>query len=225
MGLTPGDLTVAVQGFGNVGRYVAYFLQAFGLRSSHFRIQQGGIYIPGGVAPIEQVEKMQRAKDFLRDAIASDPFVTSSTRTSQRTDITPEGHSHLAGWYCCSCPPLDTVITQENAPTLKQTLFLKWQTVRPTTEQMNLTETRTSLSCRYSCHAVALLSVILNVPEYPWRKMEQRDVLWKIKKENAQSNRYCLETRQEQQTTMRDAAYIAALRQFERERKVNVYIC
>src|SRR6185437_1403679 len=50
--LDPKNLTVAVQGFGNVGYYVAYYLQKFGFKIVALSDSKGGIYIPGGIESI-----------------------------------------------------------------------------------------------------------------------------------------------------------------------------
>lgn len=56
-GKNPVGMTVAVQGFGNVGKYVAYFLQKKGLRIVAVADSRGGLYIPSGIPDIEAIGK------------------------------------------------------------------------------------------------------------------------------------------------------------------------
>jgi len=65
MGLDPKNLTVAVQGFGNVGYHIAYFLQEYGFNIVALSDSKGGIYIPNGVAKIEQVQRCKEEKGYL----------------------------------------------------------------------------------------------------------------------------------------------------------------
>jgi glutamate dehydrogenase/leucine dehydrogenase len=61
----PRTLTVAVQGFGNVGRFVASFLQKAGCKIVGLSDSKGGIYIPDGIGDIDQVEKCKEEKGYL----------------------------------------------------------------------------------------------------------------------------------------------------------------
>jgi glutamate dehydrogenase len=56
----PSGLTVAVQGFGNVGYYVAYFLQQFGLQIVAVSDSTGGIYVPGGIEDIAALQAYRK---------------------------------------------------------------------------------------------------------------------------------------------------------------------
>ncbi|QQG44027.1 MAG: Glu/Leu/Phe/Val dehydrogenase [Candidatus Roizmanbacteria bacterium] len=53
----PKGMTVAIQGFGNVGRHIARYLQREGFNIVAVSDSQGGLYIPEGIKDIEQIEK------------------------------------------------------------------------------------------------------------------------------------------------------------------------
>lgn len=53
----PKNLSVAIQGFGNVGRHAAHFLQKEGFTIVALSDSKGGIYIPTGIADISEVEQ------------------------------------------------------------------------------------------------------------------------------------------------------------------------
>jgi len=52
LGLEPGDTTVAVQGYGNVGYWTAYFLAKMGFKIVAVSDSRGGIYEAGGLDPL-----------------------------------------------------------------------------------------------------------------------------------------------------------------------------
>ena len=56
LGKNPAGMTVSIQGFGNVGRYLAESLSAAGLKIVALSDSKGGIYIPGGIEDISAVE-------------------------------------------------------------------------------------------------------------------------------------------------------------------------
>src|SRR5680860_1727853 len=55
MNKSPKGMTVAIQGFGNVGRYIAKFLQEQGFKIVALTDSKGSIYVPNGVPDIEPV--------------------------------------------------------------------------------------------------------------------------------------------------------------------------
>lgn len=65
LNLKPQDLTVAVQGFGNVGYYISYFLQKYGFKIVALSDSKGGIYIQNGIEDVEQVLNCKKEKGFL----------------------------------------------------------------------------------------------------------------------------------------------------------------
>jgi glutamate dehydrogenase/leucine dehydrogenase len=55
MGKSPKGMTVAIQGFGNVGSYFARFAQEAGMKIVALSDSKGGIYIPGGIEDLDAV--------------------------------------------------------------------------------------------------------------------------------------------------------------------------
>ncbi len=64
-GETLAGKTVAVQGFGNVGRFVAGYLAERGCRIVALSDSKGGIYIPGGIEDIDAVEACKESKGMI----------------------------------------------------------------------------------------------------------------------------------------------------------------
>src|SRR3989344_4283162 len=57
LGRNPEGLSVAIQGFGNVGSYLARYLQKAGLKIVALSDSKGGIYIPDGIQDLDAVEQ------------------------------------------------------------------------------------------------------------------------------------------------------------------------
>lgn len=55
MGKSPKGMTVAIQGFGNVGSYFAKFAQEAGMKIVALSDSKGGIYIPKGISDLDAV--------------------------------------------------------------------------------------------------------------------------------------------------------------------------
>src|SRR5258708_15342382 len=91
LGKDPKQLTVAIQGFGNVGRYIASFLQKEGVRIVALSDSKGGIYIPEGVASIEQVEHCKEEKGYLAGCYCVGSVCDIRYKEKENgQDITPE---------------------------------------------------------------------------------------------------------------------------------------
>ncbi len=54
-GMEPRGMTVAIQGFGNVGEHIARFMQAEGFTVVALADSKGGIYIPTGIQDLDEV--------------------------------------------------------------------------------------------------------------------------------------------------------------------------
>src|SRR3989344_1432913 len=66
-GKKPKDLTVAIQGFGNVGRFTAEFLVAKGFRVFAVSDSKGGIYIPTGISNIQDIYECKKSHGMLAE--------------------------------------------------------------------------------------------------------------------------------------------------------------
>lgn len=60
-GVNPRGLTVAIQGFGNVGSYLALALEKAGMKVVALSDSKGGLYIQSGIESIEEVERCKEA--------------------------------------------------------------------------------------------------------------------------------------------------------------------
>lgn len=65
LGKKPADLTVAVQGFGNVGQYAQESLQNAGFKVVAIADSKGGIYIPDGLPKVEKIARYKTERGYL----------------------------------------------------------------------------------------------------------------------------------------------------------------
>jgi glutamate dehydrogenase/leucine dehydrogenase len=220
MGLKPEDLTVAVQGFGNVGRYIADFLQQVGFKIVALSDSKGGIYIPGGIAPIEQVEKCKEEKGFLAGCYCVGSVCDIKYKEHLKgQDITPDEILTLPVDIVVPAA-LDMVITEQNAKDIKAKIILEMANGPTTTEadeilqKMKVTVIPDILANAGGV-AVSYFEWYQNIHDDSWTKEE---VFKKLKEKMLKATDTVCKTMEERKTTMRDAAYIAALKKFEEEK-------
>lgn len=65
LGKNPKNMTVAIQGFGNVGFFIAKFLEEAGFKIVAVSEENGGIYIPNGIPSIDELYKCKEKKGLL----------------------------------------------------------------------------------------------------------------------------------------------------------------
>lgn len=102
--------TVAVQGFGNVGSYAAYFLSSWGARVIAVSDSQGGIYNPRGLN-IEAIMKIKNEK-------GSVIYYQDGRRISNEELLTMDVDILVPA-------ALENVITEENAPRIRAKMIVE----------------------------------------------------------------------------------------------------
>src|SRR5579863_8094992 len=104
-------MTVAVQGFGNVGRYVAYFLSTFGLKIIALSDSKSGIYLPSGINDITAIANYKKEKGSLK-GYSSAASIDAAELLELPVDIIIPA-------------ALENVITDENAQRIKASIILE----------------------------------------------------------------------------------------------------
>ncbi|MGI8419127.1 MAG: Glu/Leu/Phe/Val family dehydrogenase [Candidatus Levyibacteriota bacterium] len=218
LGLDPSKLTVAIQGFGNVGYYVAYFLQKYGFKIVALSDSKGGIYIPSGVADIEQVEKCKQEKGYLAGCycVGSVCDIRYKDQVKGR-DITPEELLELPVDILIPAA-LGDVITEKNAEKIQAKIILEMAN-GPTTAQADAILNKKNITvipdilANAGGVAVSYFEWYQNIHNEQWTK---DDVFAKLKKKMTKATNEVWASQQEYKTTMRDGAYITALQQLEK---------
>ena len=219
-GLDPKKLTVAVQGFGNVGYYVAYYLQKFGFKIVALSDSKGGIYVPGGINSIEQVEKCKKEKGYLAGCYCVGSVCDIKYKEHlQGKDIMPSDIITLPVDVVVPAA-LDTVITEKNANDVKAKIILEMANGPTTIEADDILDLKDvtiipDILANAGGVAVSYFEWYQNVHKEKWSK---EDVFEKLEKKMVEATDLVWKTMKEQHVSMRDAAYIAALKQFEEKK-------
>lgn len=221
MGLQPKELTVAVQGFGNVGYYVAYYLQQYGFNVVALSDSKGGIYVPNGLSSIEQIQKCKEEKGFLAGCycVGSVCDIRYKEKVNGQ-DITPEELLTLPVDILVPAA-LNTVITEKNAAQIKANIILEMANGPTTTEADEILEKKNvtiipDILANAGGVAVSYFEWYQNVHKETWNK---NDVFAKLKKKMIKATDAVWKNQQAYHTSMRDAAYITALHKFEKVKK------
>jgi glutamate dehydrogenase/leucine dehydrogenase len=216
----PKTLTVAVQGFGNVGRFVASFLQKAGCKIVGLSDSKGGIYIPDGIGDIDQVEKCKEEKGYLAGCYCVGSVCDIKYKDHLKgQDITPEKLLELPVDIIVPAA-LENVITQENAEKIQAKIILEMANAPTTTDADAILKQKEIL---------VIPDVLANaggvtVSYFEWeqnRKNEhwsKEDVLVKLKEKMESATDEVLALQKTQKITLRDAAYMVALKRFQEKK-------
>lgn len=219
LNLDKKGLTVAIQGFGNVGRYVASFLEAEGFKIVALADSKGGIYIPNGIESIEAVERFKEAKGFLAGGYCVGSVCDISNRDKLNgLDLTPEELLELPIDILVPAA-LENVITVENAGKVKAKIVLEMANGPTTIEADEILKNNSvtvipDILANSGGVAVSYFEWYQNLHGESWSKAA---VFTKLKEKMDKAVSEVFETQKEYRTTLRDAAYILALKRIEKE--------
>ncbi|MGH7203029.1 MAG: Glu/Leu/Phe/Val family dehydrogenase, partial [Candidatus Levyibacteriota bacterium] len=179
---------------------------------------KGGIYIPGGVADIEQVEKCKQEKGYLAGCycVGSVCDIRYKDHVNGR-DITPEELLELPVDILIPAA-LGDVITGKNAEKIQAKIILEMAN-GPTTAQADAILKKKNITvipdilANAGGVAVSYFEWYQNMHNEEWTK---DDVFAKLKKKLTKATNEVWEAQQAYKTTLRDAAYITALKQLEK---------
>lgn len=215
--LSPKDLTVAVQGFGNVGYYVAYYLQKHGFKVVAISDSKGGIYVPSGIKNVEQILACKKSNGHLQDCYCIGSTCGKHYKEKvQGKDITPEKLLTLPVDIVIPAA-LNTVITEKNAADIKAKIILEMANGPTTPEADKILEQKhvtviPDILANAGGVAVSYFEWYQNIHHETWSKKE---VFEKLKTKMLKATDAVWKTQKEYHASMRDAAYITALKKFE----------
>jgi glutamate dehydrogenase/leucine dehydrogenase len=217
LGKKPEELTVAVQGFGNVGQYAIEELQAQGFKVVAASDSKGGLYIPDGLPPVEQLVKCKQDTGFLAGCYC----VGSVCDIKNKQAV---GGQDIAAEDVLTLPvdiivpaALENTLTRENAPDVTASIVLELAN-GPTTEDAD---------------AILKDKGILVIPDilanaggvttsyFEWyqnmhnEKWSKEEVLNKLREKMTEAADHIYQLAQEKNVTLREAAYISALKRIE----------
>lgn len=215
------DMTVAVQGFGNVGQYVAESLQKNGFKVVAISDSKGGIYIKDGVPDVSVLAKCKEEKGRLAGCYCVGSVCDIKNRDALNgEDITPEQTLTLPVDIIVPAA-LENVINKDNADQIQAGIILEMAN-GPTTGDADkiLTEKGKiiipDILANSGGVAVSYFEWYQNLHNEFWSKEE---VLQKLqeKMEKAANNVYA--NHEKYNVSLRVAAFITALQRIEKGKK------
>lgn len=221
LGKDPKDMSIAVQGFGNVGRNVAYFLQKEGFKIVALSDSKGGIYIPNGILDINEVERCKKEKGLLAGC-----YCVGSVCDLENKEVL--GGRNIAAHDILTLPvdivvpsALENVITKDNATKIQAKIVLEMANGPTTQEADEILKKRNitvipDVLANSGGVAVSYFEWYQNMHQEKWKKEEVFDKL-KKKMEHAVGN--VLTMQKEYGGTLREAAYILALKRIKNKFK------
>lgn len=221
LGKNPKDMTVAVQGFGNVGLYAAKFLQKEGFRVVALSDSKGGIYIPEGVSDIDNVERCKELKGMLAGCYCVGSVCDIQYKdTVNGKDITPQEILELPVDIIIPAA-LENVITDLNAEKIQASYILELAN-GPTTQEADEVLKKSGkvvipdILANAGGVAVSYFEWYQNLQNEKWSK---EAVFAKLKEKMESASDAVFDAHTMHDVSLRDAAYIVALKRIENEWK------
>lgn len=219
MGLLPKELTVAIQGFGNVGRYAAEFLQKEGFKVVALSDSKGGIYIPKGVSSIEQIESCKKTKGYLAGCYCVGS-VCDIRYKEQMNGIDISAEDILALPVDIVIPAaLEGAITTQNAHSIQAKIVLELANGPTTSEAEEILNKKgikviPDILANSGGVAVSYFEWYQNIHHEKWTKEE---VFSKLREKMVEATDKVTDAMQTYNTSYREAAYIVALKNIEKK--------
>lgn len=219
MNINPKGLTIAVQGFGNVGKYVAKFLQKEGLKVVALSDSKGAIYIPDGIPDIEKVMECKEEKGLIAQCycVGSVCDLMNKDKLGGR-EITADEILELPVDVLIPAA-LENVLTKENAHKIKAKFVLEMANGPTTLEADEILKNKGAviipdILSNSGGVAVSYFEWYQNIHGQKWSKEE---VFKKLKEKMERAAEKVFQTKEKFETTLREAAYIVALEKISHE--------
>jgi glutamate dehydrogenase (NADP+) len=213
----PENMTVAIQGFGNVGQYVAEGLQKEGFKVVAVSDSKGGIYIPNGIPPVQVIAKYKQAKGYIAGAycIGSVCDIGNMKRVGGQ-EVTPEDVLKLPVDIIVPAA-LEDVLTEKNAGNVKASIVLEMANGAITREADEILNKKgvlviPDILANSGGVAVSYFEWYQNIHGENWAK---RRVVKKLKEKMETASKRVYKSAQKYKIPLRQAAYIEALRKIE----------
>lgn len=210
----PRGMTVAVQGFGNVGSYLARYLQKMGMVIVALSDSKGGIYIPKGITDLKAVEECKERSGRLAGCYCVGSVCDLSNMESLGgRDVSPEEVLTLPVDIVVPAA-LENAITEENAKDIKASIVLEMANGPTTLEADKILARKGALVipdflANAGGVAVSYFEWYQNMHGERWSKDE---VFKKLREKMDAAARAVYEASKEYDVSLRDAAYIVALK-------------
>ncbi len=206
-------MTVAIQGFGNVGSFLAGYLKDAGFKIVALADSKGGIYIPKGIPDLKAVAECKAKSGKLAGCycVGSVCDLSNVERLGGR-DISPEEIFELPVDVVVPAA-LENAITKENAENIRASIVLEMANGPTTLEADEILRKKKitvipDILANSGGVAVSYFEWYQNMNGEKWVK---DDVFTKLKEKMEDASRAVYTASKEYKVTLRDAAYIVAL--------------
>lgn len=211
--LDPKNMTVAIQGFGNVGSYLARYLHEAGFKVVALSDSKGGICVRKGIESIEAVEKCKEKKGLLAGC-----YCVGSVCDVSNKDVV--GAREITSDEILTLPvdiivpaALENSITEKNAKKIKASIILEMAN-GPTTLEADAILKKKGITvipdvlANAGGVAVSYFEWEQNKKNEHWKKA---DVFARLKKLMDDATDTVIRVGDMRKVSLREAAYITAL--------------
>ncbi len=214
LGRNPRGMTVAIQGFGNVGSFVARYLQESGFTIVALSDSKGGIYVPRGIEDLKAVEECKERSGKLAGCYCVGSVCDLTTMESMGgQDISPEEVLTLPVDVIVPSA-LENAITEENVGDINASIVLELAN-GPTTIEADAILAKKGVTvipdilANAGGVAVSYFEWYQNMHDEKWKK---EDVFAKLKEKMESAAEAVHAASLEYKVSLREAAYIVALK-------------
>ena len=213
LGKDPKKMTVAIQGFGNVGRYLAEYLHKEGFNIVAITEENGGIYITEGIKNFEALQSCKEKKGFVAGCHCLGSVCDLENKNKLGAiDIGPSDVLELPVDIVVPAA-MGNVITKENAPKIKAKIILEMANGPTTSKADEILNDRGTvvipdILANAGGVAVSYFEWYQNMHKEKWTKLQ---VYSKLEKKMKRATDKVFETSKKYSTNLREAAYIIAL--------------
>ncbi|MBI4160737.1 MAG: Glu/Leu/Phe/Val dehydrogenase [Candidatus Yanofskybacteria bacterium] len=211
--ISPKKLTVAIQGFGNVGSYLARYLHGAGFKIVALSDSKGGIYVPQGIEDINAVEICKEKKGKLAGCycagsvcdIANEDIIGAQEISSEEVLTLPVDIIVPAA--------LENAITEKNVRAIKAKIVLEMAN-GPTTLEADAILSKNKIMvipdvlANTGGVAVSYFEWVQNRKNQHWAK---DDVFTKLRRYMERATDNVIVIAEKHRISFREAAYVAAL--------------
>ncbi len=213
LGRDPKGMTVAIQGFGNVGSYLARYLRKMGCVIVAISDSKGGLYIPRGIADLDAIEACKEKSGRIAGCYCVGSVCDLSNMESLGgKDIQPEDTLTLPVDIVVPAA-LENAITKENADKIQASIILEMANGPTTPEAEELLAEKgtiiiTDVLANAGGVAVSYFEWLQNKHDEPW---DEEHVFTALQQKMDAAAANVAEVADTRKCTLREAAYLVAL--------------
>ena len=206
-------MTVAIQGFGNVGAYLARYLKEVGFKIVALSDSKGGIYIPDGIDDIAQIETCKEKSGKLAGCYCVGSVCDiSNIEALGGEEISPEEVLTLPVDIVVPAA-LENAVTEKNARDIQAKIMLEMANGPTTLEADAILKEKgvaviPDVLANSGGVAVSYFEWYQNMHDEKWSK---EDVFAKLREKMEAASEAVYAVSKKYSVTLREAAYVLAL--------------